>query len=520
MAMNSNVPQQFQNLIYQNAVISQGSPKVYRLVPKTEMIGTLLKKTMGDKKPNRENKTVLLLGETGAGKSTIINALFNFALGTEWKDDVWFEINENQIPNSSQTSDVTVYEINKGKALGFSLTVIDTPGFGDTSRADQLLAGRLLELFRSDAGVSEIHAVGLVLKASENRLSDRTAYVFNSVMSLFGKNMERNIVALITHSDGRKPTNALHALVKAKIKCARDEKNEPVYFLFDNCQRDDRTDGTKYLELAHETTTKNMKCFTEFLQKHKSTDLDMTKKVLEERLKLRDCITNLHKQVQPTTLKDKNIQQTQEALQKYELKMENTKDFNTEEIKVYKDKEPVDSVGFFFVTGALCCTKCEENCHYPGCTWAPYPSKCEVIKDGKCTVCPGKCPVDNHVKENWKYVNKFRNVTKTNEEMKERYERNQEKHREMLQKLSQLQEERADLKQTKNQFLDEAFNIIEQLEKMALNVNAVSTFVHLDFLIEKMKEKGDTQKVQKLEEIKGRMDEKNKAGATYLKTIQ
>lgn len=73
----------------------------------------------------------------------------------------------------------------------------------------------------------------------------------------------------------------------------------------------------------------------------------------------------------------------------------------------------------------------------------------------------------------------------------------------------------SDLKQHENLYLDEAFNIIEQLEKIALNVNAVSTYVHLDFLIEKMKERKDTEKVQKLEEMKGRMDEKNKTGAMY-----
>lgn len=73
----------------------------------------------------------------------------------------------------------------------------------------------------------------------------------------------------------------------------------------------------------------------------------------------------------------------------------------------------------------------------------------------------------------------------------------------------------SDLKQHENLYLDEAFNIIEQLEKIALNVNAVSTFVHLDFLIEKMNEKRDTEKVQKLEEMKSRMDEKNKTRTMY-----
>lgn len=506
----------YKEIIFNNAVIRPESPMVLRLVPRKERTGTLTRFTVGNKSPEKENRTVLLVGETGSGKSTLINALFNFFLGVKWDENIWFEIVDKDERNlsDSDTSDVTVYEINEGEALGFSLTVIDTPGFGDTrgTEKDQLLAGRLLELFSSDAGVSEIHAVGLVLKASENRLSDRTLYVFNSVMSLFGKNMERNIVALITHSDGRKPTNALHVLDEAKIKCARDEKNEPVYFLFDNCQRDDRTDGTKYLELAHETTTRSMELFTEFLQKHKSTDLDMTKEVLEERLKLRDCITNLQKHVQLITLKDKDIQKTQEASQKYELKVENTKDFNTEEIDIYKVKKPVDSgwtKGIVSSNKAFSCIKCEETC-------PNSKGNCEESKNETCTDC--KCPEEKHMKVDWKYVTKFRKVPKINEEKKKSNDKNKTKQVATLSKLNKLQSEKAALEESKNQFLDEAFNIIEQLEKLALNVNAMSTFVHLDFLIEKMKENGDTEKVQKLEEIKVRMDERIKAGATYLKT--
>ena len=50
--------------------------------------------------------------------------------------------------------------------------------------------------------------------------------------------------------------------------------------------------------------------------------------------------------------------------------------------------------------------------------------------------------------------------------------------------------------------MDESFQHVLKLEQIALNVNSASTHVHLDFLIEKMKERGDKVKVQKLEETK------------------
>ncbi|XP_025760288.1 uncharacterized protein LOC102081654 [Oreochromis niloticus] len=211
--------------------------------------------TVGEKNPYKTNRTIILVGETGAGKSTLINALLNYTMGVKWEDRVWFQIVEEKKKKKdhtegqtkgqteSQTSDVIVYEIFgfEDKTLPYSLTIIDTPGYGDTRgiEKDDIISHRLLDLFRSDDGVHEVHAVGLVMKASDNRLSERLMYVFDSVTSLFGKNMEKNIVALITHSDGSRSENVLEALEVAAIKCAKNEKTEPVPFLFNNSQYED-----------------------------------------------------------------------------------------------------------------------------------------------------------------------------------------------------------------------------------------------------------------------------------------
>ncbi|KAL0156119.1 hypothetical protein M9458_047365, partial [Cirrhinus mrigala] len=118
------------------------------------------------------------------------------------------------------------------------LTIIDTPGYGDTRGIDldKQISVSLLSLSRSAEGVNEIHAVCLVIKATQNRLSERQIYIFDAVQSLFGRDIVENIVLLFTHSNGKAPKNALTAVKEAKIKCAVNDKNQPVYFLFDNCQ--------------------------------------------------------------------------------------------------------------------------------------------------------------------------------------------------------------------------------------------------------------------------------------------
>ncbi|XP_053195580.1 uncharacterized protein LOC128379966 [Scomber japonicus] len=448
-----NASSKYQDIISNSTLISKPltSPAVYQLRPKEEKFGTLTRKTVGEKNLNKTNRTILLVGETGTGKSTLINALVNYTMGVKFEDNIWFEIveeKEKRSQSESQTSDMITYEIfgYEDETLPYSLTIIDTPGFGDTRgiEHDVIVSQRLLDLFHSDDGVHELSAVGLVLKASENRVSDRLKYIFDSVTSLFGKDIEKNIIALITHSDGGTPENALKALKAANIKCAKNEENETVHFLFDNCQNEQRNE---------------MKCFTDFLKESKPQKLNETVEVLNTQISLTACI---HK-----------IQQTEEDLKKYQEELKKNEKFTVEVEEVYKDKEIIKGGmwGLFFFEGAVTCNICEENCHYPGCTKVQSPKDCKVMKKGRCTVCTKKCPVSNHVKEEWRYVTKTRKVKKTPEDVKEEYEESKVENEKKKSLMENLQTEMEDLKAEKIKLLDEAYQHVVNLEQIALNVS-------------------------------------------------
>uniref|UniRef100_A0A3Q3LV82 Uncharacterized LOC113124208 n=2 Tax=Mastacembelus armatus TaxID=205130 RepID=A0A3Q3LV82_9TELE len=522
----SNTSENYKKLISQSSLLQPGSPAVYQLRPQEQKFGTLTRKTVGERNFNKVNKTILLVGETGAGKSTLINSLFNYTIGVKFDHNIWFEIveKENRRQTESQTSDVIVYEIFgfEGETLPYSLTIIDTPGYGDTRgiEHDVTISQRLLDLFCSEEGVHELNAVGLVMKATDNRLSDRLSYVFNSVTSLFGKDQENKIVALITHCDGRKPQNPLQALEDAKIKCVRNEKNQPVHFVFNNCQNEERTEeDDSGLETTWRVTDRGMDQFTKFVEQCGPQRVTKTVEVLNSRIRLTACIQNLQDRIKSIELKQTEIKQTQEALKKHEEEMKKNKKFTIEVDEVYKDKEDIDVRKWRlkqFYAAAVTCSVCEENCHYPGCTMAQSPKHCEVMKRGRCTSCSGKCPVSDHVKEKRIYVTKTRKVKKTLQDVKYEYEKNLSQ-REMKKSLLETLEEKMEtLRTEKNQLLEEAYQHVVSLEQIALNVDSVSTHVHLDFLIQRMKEKGDTEKVRKLEEMERRVDEGTIAGLQYM----
>ncbi|XP_034534338.1 septin-1-like [Notolabrus celidotus] len=494
-------------------LIRSGSPDVYELLPKKEDIGTLKKLTLGKRDPKKTNRTILLVGETGTGKSTLINALVNYAMGVEWEDNIMFQIIEEEKNTAqggpqkesqsvSQTSDVIVYEIFgfEGKTLPYSLTIIDTPGYGDTRGAEQddKISQRMLDVFRSKDGVHEMNVICLVLKSTENRLSDRLMYIFDSVVSLFGKDMENNIISLITHSDMMTPTNVLQALEAAHIKCAKDEDNEPVHFLFNNHQSKQRTKENKLvLKCAWDFTNSQMEEFTEFLLKRDAQSLVKTVEVLNERIRLTACIQNLQDRVQLIELKQRETQQIQEALKKQEEQMKsNEEDFDTakkkhqteiqqtkealkkheEEMKKheeqmkrnqninvwvdepYKVKESIKGgtwgLGLFY-EGAVCCNVCQE------------------------TICRLK-----HLEK----------VKTTQGDVEEKYERSKADCEETFGLLVNTEKRMEELQKDKDQCLDTAFQHVEKLEQIALNADSLSTLVHLDYLIQKMKERGDTEK--------------------------
>lgn len=523
----------YHNILMESQQISSGSPNIYQLKPKIEEKETLKRVTLGQKNVNEINKTVLLVGETGGGKSSLINALVNYAMGVKWEDNIWFKIvedregGEERSQSQSQTSDVIVYQIFgfEGRTLPFSLTIIDTPGFGDTrAEKDAMISERLLQWFRSDFGVHEINAVGLVLKASENRLTDRLRYVFDSVISLFGKNMENNLVALISHSDGGRPVNALKALQDAKIKISKNGDGLPNHFVFNNRQTSERTEeDEECLEFAWRFTQKRIIQFADFLTKTSPQRLNTTVSVMDERIKLNSCIWNLQERVKFIEGQENMIRQEQELQKQFEDKMKKNENYIEEVDEPYKEKQSIEGGRWGFLwwnyKGAMSCLACEETCHHEGCTHStsPYDSRCVIFEGDNCTVCTKKCSRKVHVKDTWIYVTKTRRVKRTREDMKEKYDSNQNDFKSQCSILENMEKELKEKQAAKHRLLEECYQHVLTLEKIAFNVNALSTLDHLDYLVEKMADPRYKEKVQYLQAMRSRIgqDEGVEAALQY-----
>ncbi|KAK2855328.1 hypothetical protein Q7C36_007197 [Tachysurus vachellii] len=462
--------------------------------------------TFGVKQKNKPHKTILIVGETGTGKSTLINAMVTHMLGVESKDRMWFEVIETKEKQTvSQTQAVTVYDVFT-EHCPFSLSIIDTPGFGSTEvKKDLNVAESLHTLFSSNDGVHEIDAVCLVMTSITTRLTERQHYVFNVVLSLFGNDVEKNIVLFITHA-AKKPNNAIKLVKKSKIPCAQTAEGEPVYFRFDNSHCEDFKDEEILddYQASWNLLNTTMKSFLSFLKESKPISVKMTVAVLRSRKQLTASILNIKDKIILTEQKQKELDQTKEALQEHEKEKRDDDNFEYEVDEVYKVKEPLEySCWHFGWKEATCCSVCKENCHYPGCWWVRDLSWCSVMSNGYCTVCTGKCHYTDHVKDGKKYVPKTRRVKKTKEDLNMKYEKKSDEKKSLM---SQIENEIKEMEKEKIRLVEECYQYVVKLEEIALKRDSVFTLKHLDFLIEKVKETGKSYQVQKLQEIKSRAD--------------
>ena len=125
--------------------VQWGPPAVYQLKLQEDIVdevNQLKRCSIGNADPltSAEEKVIMVLGATGAGKTTLINGMANYLFGVKWEDEFRFKVITDEETASdtaqaeSQTKWITAYTFHhqKGSPLPYTLTIIDTPGFGDT----------------------------------------------------------------------------------------------------------------------------------------------------------------------------------------------------------------------------------------------------------------------------------------------------------------------------------------------------------------------------------------------------
>ncbi|CAK6980737.1 uncharacterized protein LOC121908068 [Scomber scombrus] len=506
--------------------INSGSPSLYKL-PLTEEdldIDGCRRYNLKEKENTRQNRTIMLLGATGSGKSTLINGMINFVAGVEWKDDFRFKlVDEDQSKSQaeSQTSEVTVYKINHqdGFQTPFSLTIVDTPGFGDTRGIgrDKEITEQIRRLFTSKNGVSEIDAVCFVTQASLARLTATQRYVFDSVLSIFGKDVAENIQMLVTFADGKQPP-VLEAINVSAVPCPKNDIGLPVHFKFNNsalfadnrcssdrtCDEDsNEDDDDKFDEMFWNMGAKSMQKFFTALGQMETKSLLMTQEVLKERKHLEVAVEGLQPQVKAGLAKIEEIKRTKEKIKEHETVMTSNENFEIEVDIIKPVQKQLTNKGEFITN----CQKCSMTCHYPCGIENDHEKRGCASMDGTgmCTVCPGKCIWSVHFNQTyrWEYVPV--KEKQTLQELKNKYENATEKISTIHDLIERQEEEIVELQETIVSLMDQSAQCLTRLQEIALRPNPLTTPEYIDMLIEGEKseaKEGYQARIQSLEAMR------------------
>lgn len=403
----------------------------------------------------------------------------------------------------SQTEWITVYKIfpTVGSRISFPLNIIDTPGFGDTRgiKRDYAIMDQIRNLFSAsdEQSVSDIDAVCFIVKAPDARLTVVQTYIFNSIMSLFGKDIKSNICTMITFADGADPP-VLASLKESKLPFGSIFHFNNSALFAENTDVNKNSLAPKFWEMGCES----FQLFFEHIQNLVTQSLYLTKAVLEEREQLKTVISNILPQVTVGLSKLSELTQQLETFKKNKNEIEENQNFEYTVNELEQVSEPLPEGQH--VTN---CLQCNVTCHEK-CMIADDDQKqrCWAMdEEGNCRICHEKCNWTVH--KNAKYFIKYvtKPVKKTYAEMKERYEGALERKLTHEQYLKVLSLDVDNLLVRIMLKMNDMNNCKTKLKEIALRPDPLSTVGHIDLMIqsEEMEmQPGYADRVKMLKEMK------------------
>ena len=173
-------------------------------------IATMIGFSAGAKPPTAEDfpYRMLLIGETGSGKTSFLNLLCNCSMMQVLQHPSFEDLsllrnfNDINLENASshkmesKTSGAKVYS---AVLSGLKMGIIDTPGFGDSRgmEQDKLNTKAIVDVLRDE---EYVNCVCLVINGRQARMSANLQYVLSEITAILPKNIVGNVIVVFTNT--------------------------------------------------------------------------------------------------------------------------------------------------------------------------------------------------------------------------------------------------------------------------------------------------------------------------------
>jgi len=336
-------------------------------------------------------KNLIVIGETGSGKTTLINCFINYLMGINKYDDfryILVDENNNKFKNiSSQTLNINSYYILPLNKDLPPIKVIDTPGFGDTrENLDERVINEFKNLLEKE---NNIDLICFIMDSTLNRNTNFHQYIMSTILGFFGKDIISNFVILFTFCDGGIPLFLNSFKSKENIFNRIINKiSEPSYISFNNSSI--FSGETQYKNLYWDICYDGFSKLISKLINMEKNELYLTRKVIKLRNDILSKSETLNKFID-------NCQEIQDSLDEYfrkfnegYIEMENNKDYISK-FKKEKNEKKDTECGMHNIN----CLTCNKTCHKL-CEEIKEGDilTCKIMKDSFCQIC--KCSYEKH----------------------------------------------------------------------------------------------------------------------------
>lgn len=247
---------------------------------------------------NEESISILFVGQSGAGKSTFINAYVNHILGITCNDNIRYKLifgdaKKERDQTQSQTDFITTYNVRSLKYKNKLFKLIDTPGAGDTrnenekqlsktekDKKEKEFLAMYNKLFSEEIG--QLNSIVFVVKASENRENEFQKKIVKNITDLFADDIGQNCLAILTFTDNDEVVpDAVQLMEKMDIFRKKTKKNEEWYFpvsstsYFIPFKLGNPTEAFNFTEKAFENFTNKLLSLKVYLTKETQKNLEL-----------------------------------------------------------------------------------------------------------------------------------------------------------------------------------------------------------------------------------------------------